>query len=48
MGSGHPRDRGIRVNAIAPGGTQTHFSDTVTFDGDGASIVGRYRENVGE
>ncbi|MFJ9908319.1 SDR family NAD(P)-dependent oxidoreductase [Streptomyces sp. NPDC101152] len=41
------RDRGVRVNAVAPGGTLTHISDTVTFDGDGASIVGRYRENIG-
>ncbi|MEW2120675.1 SDR family oxidoreductase [Streptomyces sp. NPDC005474] len=41
------RDRGVRVNAVAPGGTRTHIIDTVTFDGDGASIVGRYRENVG-
>ncbi|MDX2683752.1 SDR family NAD(P)-dependent oxidoreductase [Streptomyces soliscabiei] len=41
------RDRGVRVNAVAPGGTLTHITDTVTFDGDGASIVGRYQENVG-
>ena len=41
------RDRGVRVNAVAPGGTRTHITDTVTFDGDGASIVGRYQENVG-
>ena len=41
------RDRGIRVNAIAPGGTRTHITDTVTFDGYGASIVGRYQENLG-
>lgn len=41
------RDRGIRVNAIAPGGTRTHITDTVTFDGDGASIVGCYQKNVG-
>ncbi|GHE66220.1 SDR family NAD(P)-dependent oxidoreductase [Streptomyces capitiformicae] len=41
------RERGIRVNAVAPGDTQTSITDTVTFDGDGASIMGRYRENVG-
>lgn len=41
------RDRGVRVNAVAPGGTRTHITDTVTFDGDGASIVGRYQGNVG-
>ncbi|MER6694028.1 SDR family NAD(P)-dependent oxidoreductase [Streptomyces minutiscleroticus] len=41
------RDRGVRVNAIAPGGTQTSITDTVTLDDDGASVVGRYQENVG-
>ena len=36
------RDRGIRVNAIAPVGTQTHITDTVTFDGYGASTVTKH------
>ncbi|MFJ9706292.1 SDR family NAD(P)-dependent oxidoreductase [Streptomyces sp. NPDC101234] len=41
------RDRGIRVNAIAPGGTQTAITDSITYDGDGAATIGRYRANVG-
>lgn len=41
------RDRGIRVNAVAPGGTRTHVMDTITPDGDGASVIARYQNNVG-
>jgi hypothetical protein len=33
--------------AHAPAVPKSHITETVTFDGDGASIVGRYQENVG-
>ncbi|GAA1180824.1 SDR family oxidoreductase [Streptomyces hebeiensis] len=41
------RDRGIRVNAVAPGGTRTHVMNTITPDGDGAAVISRYQNNVG-
>ncbi|MGW0712968.1 SDR family NAD(P)-dependent oxidoreductase [Streptomyces sp. NPDC002643] len=41
------RDRGIRVNAVAPGGTQTHVMDNIILHGDGPGTLGRYHDNVG-
>ncbi|MFK0287513.1 SDR family NAD(P)-dependent oxidoreductase [Streptomyces sp. NPDC090499] len=41
------RDRGVRVNAVAPGGTLTNVMDSITVDADGAAAIQRYRENVG-
>ena len=41
------RDKGVRVNAVAPGGTATNIA--VDFDPAGAGIaaIGRYQGNVG-
>ncbi|MFF7889946.1 SDR family NAD(P)-dependent oxidoreductase [Streptomyces sp. NPDC020794] len=41
------RDRGVRVNAVAPGGTLTNVMDSITVDTDGAATIQRYRENTG-
>ncbi|EKX66880.1 SDR family oxidoreductase [Streptomyces ipomoeae] len=41
------RDRGVRVNAVAPGGTLTNVMDSITVDTDGATILRRYEANTG-
>jgi NAD(P)-dependent dehydrogenase (short-subunit alcohol dehydrogenase family) len=41
------RDRGIRVNAIAPGPVQTNIGANLTVDDNGAAAIKRYKNNVG-
>lgn len=41
------RDRGIRVNAVAPGGTETNIAVNADVDADGPAVIGSYRPNVG-
>ncbi|WP_194903729.1 SDR family NAD(P)-dependent oxidoreductase [Catenulispora rubra] len=41
------RDKGIRVNAIAPGGTATNISIDVDPGSLGLSVIGAYMGNVG-
>ncbi|MDT0328378.1 SDR family NAD(P)-dependent oxidoreductase [Nocardiopsis lambiniae] len=41
------RDHGIRVNAIAPGGTATDISIGTPTSVDGPTALGRYAQNIG-
>ena len=41
------RDRGIRVNAVAPGGVATHLEVSIKPDATGPAAVGTYQGNVG-
>lgn len=41
------RDRGIRVNAVAPGGTNTNIAVDMDRHADGPAVIGAYRHNVG-
>jgi NAD(P)-dependent dehydrogenase (short-subunit alcohol dehydrogenase family) len=41
------RNRGIRVNAVAPGGTNTNIAVDMDRHADGPTVIGSYRHNVG-
>jgi NAD(P)-dependent dehydrogenase (short-subunit alcohol dehydrogenase family) len=41
------RNRGIRVNAVAPGGTNTNIAVDMDQHADGPAVLGAYRHNVG-
>ncbi len=41
------RDRGIRVNAVAPGGVATHLEVSIKPDATGPATVGIYQGSVG-
>ncbi len=41
------RDRGIRVNAVAPGGVATNLEVSIKPDATGPASVGAYQSNVG-
>ncbi|OON82870.1 SDR family NAD(P)-dependent oxidoreductase [Streptomyces tsukubensis] len=41
------RDKGIRVNAVAPGGTRSGIQVNAAVDTEGPAVIGSYARNVG-